>query len=327
MLNFVLVATGAAVVCLAWPWYSFFQAASLRPDNDYWFNPHILRSMLTLWAWPAYLCGVAALSIRRPFIRTCLLGAAASFTIAVVAFALRSPTLARLPMPAMIFLHIPIGVFCHENALFNLSVWPKRLGAMLKTDDSTLYPAIVSTMVALIYLGSLAPQLTQVATATHLARPYLAPLVGKPVKLVRYRALLDVLLSRIGPHDVVLSDRQTSWMIPSSRGRIVAALHYEFFVKGQAERAAAMNDFFNEATSDKRRLEVLRTYDVRWIVLNNAMLSPRLAEDLMVPAAVVARVDSLTLLDAAVWARRVPSRAPRDKATVNPSRLQPAIVP
>ena len=135
-------------------------------------------------------------------------------------------------------------------------VWPKRLGAMLKTDDSTLYPAIVSTMVALIYLGSLAPQLTQVATATHLARPYLAPLVGKPVKLVRYRALLDVLLSRIGPHDVVLSDRQTSWMIPSSRGRIVAALHYEFFVKGQAERAAAMNDFFNEATSDKRRLEV-----------------------------------------------------------------------
>ena len=79
VLNFVLVATGAAAVCLAWPWYSFFQAASLRPDNDYWFNPHILRSMLTLWAWPAYLCSVAALSIRRPFIRTCLLGAAASF--------------------------------------------------------------------------------------------------------------------------------------------------------------------------------------------------------------------------------------------------------
>jgi hypothetical protein len=326
-LSLVLVSAGAAVVCVAWPWYSFLQAVRLRPDNDYWFNPYILRSMLTVWAWPAYLCGLAALSVRRPFIRSCLKGAVVSFTIAVAAFVLRSPTVARLPMPAMIFLHVPIGVFCHEHSLFTLSIWPKRLGALLKADDSALYPAIISTMVALIYLGSLAPQLVQVATGSHLARPYLAPLVGKPTKLVRYRALLDELLSRIGRHDVVLSDRRTSWMIPSSRGRIVAALHYEFFVKGQAERAADLEDFFNEATSDKRRLQILRTYHVRWIVLNPAMLPPRLVEVLMEPAAVVATVDSLTLLDAEVWARRVPSRAPRDKATVNPARLQPAIVP
>jgi hypothetical protein len=116
-------------------------------------------------------------------------------------------------------------------------------------------------------------------------------------------------------------------MIPSSRGRIVAAMHYEFFVKGQAQRAADLEDFFNEATSDKRRLQILRTYHVRWIVLNAKMLPPRLLEVLMAPAAVVARVDFLTLLDAEVWARLAPSRSLRDKATVNPSRLQPAIVP
>jgi hypothetical protein len=102
---------------------------------------------------------------------------------------------------------------------------------------------------------------------------------------------------------VVLSDQQTSWMIPSSRGRIVAALHYEFFVKGQAERVADLESFFNEATSDTRRLEILRTYQVRWIVLNSAVLPPRLVELLMMLAAGVARVDSLTLLDADVWTR------------------------
>ena len=262
VLNLMLVAAGTAAVCVAWPWYSFLHAARLRPDNDYWFNPYILRSMLTVWAWPAYLCGLAALSVRRPLVRTCLLGAVVSFTVAVAAFVLRSPTLARLPMPAMIFLHIPIGIFCHEHSLFSPSTWPRRLRALLKADDSALCPAIVSTMVALIYWVSLAPQLLQVATTPYLARPYLAPLVGKPTKLVRYRALLDELLSRIGQHDVVLSDRETSWMIPSSRGRIVAALHLEFFVKGQAERAADLEDFFNEATSDNRRLEILRKYHV-----------------------------------------------------------------
>ncbi len=327
VLNLMLVAAGTAAVCVAWPWYSFLHAARLRPDNDYWFNPYILRLMLTVWAWPAYLCGLAALSVRRPVVRTCLLGAVVSFTIAVVAFVLRSPMLARLPMPAMIFLHIPIGVFCYEHSLFRLSSWPRRLQALLQVEDSARYPTIVSTMVALIYWGSLAPQLIQVATTPYLARPYLAPLVGKPTKLVRYRALLDVLLSRIGRHDVVLSDLGTSWMIPSSRGRIVAALHLEFFVKGQSERATDLEDFFNEATSDNRRLEVLRRYHVRWIVLNSAMLPPRVVETLMVPAGVVARVDSLTLLDAEVWAQHLPSRAARDKATANPSRPQPAIVP
>ena len=75
-------------------------------------------------------------------------------------------------------------------------------------------------------------------------------------------------------------------MIPSSRGRIVAALHYEFFVKGQAERVADLENFFNEATSDTRPGNI-RTYQVCWIVLNSAVLPPRLVELLMVPAAVV----------------------------------------
>ena len=101
----------------------------------------------------------------------------------------------------------------------------------------------------------------------------------------------------------------------------------EFFVKGQAERAADLEDFFNEATSDNRRLEILRKYHVRWIVLNSAKLPPRVVETLMVPAGVVASVDTLTLLDAEVWARHLPSRAASDKATANPSGPQPAIVP
>jgi hypothetical protein len=126
---------------------------------------------------------------------------------------------------------------------------------------------------------------------------------------------------------VSISVNNEMWLKLRSRGRIVAALHLEFFVKGQAERAADLEDFFNEATSDNRRLEILRKYHVRWIVLNSAKLPPRVVETLMVPAGVIASVDTLTLLDAEVWARHLPSQAASDKATANPSRPQPAIVP
>ena len=105
------------------------------------------------------------------------------------------------------------------------------------------------------------------------------------------------------------------WLKLRSRGRIVAALHLEFFVKGQAERAADLEDFFNEVTSDNRRLEILASTTWRWIVLNSAKLPPGVVETLMVPAGVIASVDILTLLDAEVWARHLPSQAASDKAS------------
>jgi len=110
-------------------------------------------------------------------------------------------------------------------------------------------------------------------------------------------------------------------MIPSSRGRIVAALHLEFFVRGQAERAADLEDFFNEATSNNRRLEILRKYHVRWNVLNSEMLPPRVVKTLMVPAGVVASVDTLTLLDTEVWARHRRAAARFFEPWTGPERI------
>jgi hypothetical protein len=108
---------------------------------------------------------------------------------------------------------------------------------------------------------------------------------------------------------VVLSDIKTSWLIPSSRGRIVAALHYEFFVADQARRQADLEAFFADQTRDGDRVAIVRKYHARWLVLNAGILSPRLLEDLLVPDAVVSRAGGLTLLDAKIWARRVAARS------------------
>jgi hypothetical protein len=125
------------------------------------------------------------------------------------------------------------------------------------------------------------------------------------------RSPLDRLLAGIGTRDVVLSDLETSWLIPSSRGRVIAAQHYEFFVPDQPRRIADLMAFFDEKTSAGCRLEILRRNRARWIVLNSSQITPRVFNDLMVPDAVVAHAGDLTLLDAECWARSMRKR-PRD---------------
>jgi len=314
LLNLALLVAIAAVLCTLWPWYDFIAAARSRRDNDYWYDEQILFVMLTVWCWPAYLCGFAALAVRRPLVRTLLLGAAVCLALSLLAFALRSPVLARLPLPALIFVHLPIGVFCHESGLLRGATWPRRLRALFVGESAKLYPAIVEVIVAVMLGCGLIPQLVQVVTTPYLAGPYLAPLLGQPTRLVRLKAPMDHLLRRIAAHDVVLSDMITSWPLPSSRGRIVAALHYEFFVPGQALRTADVKAFFAERASNRDRLAIVRKYHVRWIVLNNALLPRPIFEELLVREAIVERVGIFTLLDAETWADQIASRSPGEKA-------------
>jgi alpha-1,6-mannosyltransferase len=305
-----LIAAGVAALCPLWPWYRFIAALGSRSNNEYWFNKYILFMMLTRWAWPAYLCGITALLVPRPLVPTFLLGAMLCLALALVSLVVRSPVLARLPMPAMLFLHLPIALFCHDSGLLHPLTWPARLRALVAGDDWDRYPSVAETMVAIVLASCAIPQLMEVASAPALARPYLAPLLSKPTKLVRLRAPMDRLLARIGERDVVLSDLVTSWRIPSSRGRIVAAQHYEFFVPDQARREAELDRFFSPGASARDRLALIRKYHVRWIVLNSDALPRPVQDELMVPEAVVARSGGLALLDADVWARQMVLRPP-----------------
>jgi hypothetical protein len=314
LLSLALLVSVAAVLCSVWPWYDFIAAVRSRRDNDYWYDESTLLIMLTAWCWPAYLCGFAALAVRRPLVRTLLFGAIVSLALSLLAFALRSPVLARLPLPALIFVHLPIGVFCHESAILHPATWPQRLRTLWGGEPAKVYPVIVESIVALILGGALIPQLIQVVTTPYLAGPYVAQILGQPPKLVHLKAAGDRLLRGIGAHDVVLSDMITSWPLPSSKGRIVAALHYEFFVPGQALRKANVNAFFAEGASDRDRLAIARKYHVRWIVLNNALLPRPVFDEILVREAIVERVGIFILLDAKTWADHITSRSRVEKA-------------
>lgn len=297
------VVSGA--LCLAWPWYDFLAAVRGRPDPDYWFNRSILVMMLTHWAAPAILLSLWALmSSDRRMVRTFLLGGGLSLAAAGLAFWIRSPVLARLPMPSLIFFHLTVGLYFHETGLFRLSTWPERLRMLVVGRSQELAIPLLETSAALILAYCLAPQFLQSFREPHLARAYIAPMVGAEDKQIHPRQTLSRLLSPVGEGDVVLSDLITSWMIPSTRGRIVAALHYEFFVPDQGDRRRDLDRFFTPGIPEEERNAILNRYDVRWIVLDPARTTPEAILELIDERAIVNRADGLILMDARAWRGR-----------------------
>ncbi len=295
------VGVAAALVCLAWPWYSFWHAVTGQRDNAYWYNRTILVLMLVRWCAPALLLSLAALLLRRrEMVRVFLLGGAICYVIGAIDLAFHSPVVARFPLPGLILLDLPIAIFIHECGLLRPATWPRRCRALLAGDTDGAARAILEVMVAAVLAWCLAPQVLAVPHSPHLARAYVAPLIGAKPKIEHIHPRMNALLEPVGPRDVVLSDPKTSWPIPASRGRIVAAIHYELFVPDQEQRMADVEAFFSPATPDARRFEILHRYQVRWIVLNRQMID-RMFDDLLEEHAVVKRNGDLVLMNADAW--------------------------
>jgi alpha-1,6-mannosyltransferase len=295
------IAVGVAAACLAWPWYSFLAALRNKQDNDYWFNRAILNLTLTQWCAPALLCVLFAIPFRqRPLVRVCLVGCAASLAVGLSSLIVHSPVLARFPLPGMIFAHMAIGVFAHESGILSLSTWPGRLRALLQPVGQAAYP-ILQCVVAVLLAYCLVPQLIDVATAPHLGRTYLTKLTHSRNLQEHVRQEFSDLLSPIGMKDVVIADPNTEWLVPSFKGRVVSAMHYELFVPHQGERAEAVDTFFAPGTTEAQRDAILHDYGVQWIVLNRRWIGDGTFNRLLRKPAVVREDGGMVLMNAAEW--------------------------
>lgn len=289
------------LLCLAWPWFSFLKAIGNHQNAEYWFNRSILIMVLTQWCAPAILCSLFALPFRgRPLVRTCLAGGVVSVVAALVGAIVHSPVLARFPLPGMIYFHMALGVFAHESGIFRLSSWParlRRLAAPLPTAAEAMVQCVLIVAVGYFFI----PQLIAIATEPHLARPLLARLIHCRDLQEHNRRRFGHLLEKVGARDVVLSDPETSWLIPSFNGRIVAAIHYELFVPGQAERMNDVRRFFQSSCTKPERVDLLRRYHAQWIVLNERQLEASTFSTLLIDSAVVSRSEGLVLMSAPQW--------------------------
>ena len=305
----MLVAVAAIAVCVAaicslWPWYSFWSTVRWQGDPDYWFDRYFLHQELTCWIVPAIVCATLALPlIDRPLIRFSIAGGLLSVGGGLVSLVNHSPTLARFPLPGLVFFHIMVGLFAHEVGLFSPSTWPARLRSIFSPLPQGAF-SVVQFLLAIVLLGCLVPQLRDIAKQPYLARPYLVKIFHGKDRQLYLRENLIKLLSPVGEDDVVLSDLQTSWLVPGINGKIVAALHYELFVPQQRQRQRDLETFF-ATDSEAERRKILQRYNVRWIILNHQILDERTYVALLRPAARVAQVDDLVLMDARKWVRQV----------------------
>jgi hypothetical protein len=297
-----------ALLCSCWPWFSFWRAVLWKGDPQYWFNPLFLRWEMTQWIVPGVGCAMLALPlIKRPVIRFCAAGGLMVLAAGAVSRIIHSPVLARFPLPGLIFFHIMVGVFVHHTGVFRLSTWPARIRAMVAPFPQGSYP-ITQTLVALTLVCCLVPQLKEIATQPWLARAYLVRILHRGRDLQeRLPGNLAELLKPVGEHDVVLSDLRTSWLIPSFNGRMVAANHYELFVPDQRKRWHDVLDFFTVGDSESHREQVVRQYNVRWIVLDRETMDPNVFQALLRQRAVVGQVDGLVMMDAAKWLANRPA--------------------
>src|SRR6185436_17138040 len=135
---------------------------------------------------------------------------------------------------------------------------------------------------------------------------YVAPLVRSENKQKPLKPLYEEVLRDVGARDVVLADDLTAWPVPSVRGRIVSAAHYEFFVSDQRDRSRDVAEFFSPDATDARRAEVVDRRGVRWILVNRKRQDARAVAALVTPSAVVRESGNLVLLDAAAWRRSRP---------------------
>lgn len=298
----VIIGAGSFLLCAAWPWFDFLDAVLNNRDQAYWFNPGVTRTILTSWSAPALFCLPILLSLRRnELARFCLIGAVASFGLGLLSFIPKSSLLARLPMPALVLLHIPIALYIYRHEVFVPGRWRRMGRDLLSFQPAVFAPACINTLLAAGLAYCLIPQLAAIPRDPALARTYFAPVMGKIDKQLRLEDKFADLLQPVGRREVVLSDVISSWPVPSFRGRIVAALHYETFTPDQPARERAVETFF--ATKDLlTRQKILRDYDVRWILLSRTHMPESVVEELLEPAAVVKQVDGTwILMDADRW--------------------------
>ena len=78
---------------------------------------------------------------------------------------------------------------------------------------------------------------------------------------------LAFLAREVGRYDVVLTDIDTCWYVPSFSGKVVAYPMLLPFVPDHAARVDAVERFFEARTSHEERLAIIARYDVRYVLL------------------------------------------------------------
>jgi len=159
----------------------------------------------------------------------------------------------------LFYLHLATARKLRELDMFSLESIRE---AFLCTDNVRLFKAFLLLIIVI-----------SVAINVKIARPTSVVSRGAPVGgplPARYAFLKDI----VEPYDVVLADDQTSWVIPSFSGKVVAFLRSNPLLPDIDERRRDHETFFSPESNLETREFIIRKYGVDFILLNLQFLDP-----------------------------------------------------
>ena len=225
------IALGTSIgLALAWPLYPVAelwlqQAEVVHQGNDVMYNQPIRR------VWPALLGAPWLVARWRRSARDPLtLLVVALATLIVCGGLVGRWSYGRLIAHAVLLLQVALADACAalEERL------ARRGGAPLR---HLLAPAVALLLIAVSWSSALRPTIEEAGRGD----PY----------------WLDFLGSHVGRYDVVMTDLDTCWYVPSFRGKVVAYPMQLPFVPDHAERLRGVARFFERGVPAAERLEIL----------------------------------------------------------------------
>jgi hypothetical protein len=153
----------------------------------------------------------------------------------------------------LFFLHLATSRKLRELDMFSLSTFRQALRC---SDDISLFKALLGVVIVF----SVVANIIIAGPTTTLSRgaPKGAPLTE------RY----DFLHEMVGQYDVVMADDWTSWVIPSFSGKVVAFLRSNPLLRDNEQRRLDHRVFFAPETTSESRRNLIKKYDVSYILLN-----------------------------------------------------------
>lgn len=92
--------------------------------------------------------------------------------------------------------------------------------------------------------------------------------IGRPVSNQQMYADLTFLPRFVAPGDVVLSDIETSWLVPTFSGKVIAGLHAQAFIGDHEKRIADLNRFFDTNSGETDRQSIVERYRPTFLLLD-----------------------------------------------------------
>ena len=85
---------------------------------------------------------------------------------------------------------------------------------------------------------------------------------------VQYYYGYNFLRTQVQSQDIILSDKESNWLIPTFGGKVISSVHPLYWVNDLQERRIDVDYFFKEKCPNATRLAIIKKYKPKYILIN-----------------------------------------------------------